>query len=86
MLSAFGRLLRSGTLSENDSAEGVLRSRRAVLERHPLPMLSEGAWARRNSLRISDAYYVELATRLEVPLITTDRRLARTAPIAEVPG
>jgi predicted nucleic acid-binding protein len=31
-----------------------------------------------------DALYVELAYQLDAPLITTDQRLARTTPLAEV--
>ena len=35
------------------------------------------------NLRLSDAFYVELADQLDVPLITTDLRLARATPRAE---
>jgi predicted nucleic acid-binding protein len=31
-----------------------------------------------------DALYVELAAQLDIFLITTDRRLARAAPLAEI--
>jgi predicted nucleic acid-binding protein len=31
-----------------------------------------------------DALYVELAAQLDISLITTDRRLARVTPLAEV--
>jgi predicted nucleic acid-binding protein len=31
-----------------------------------------------------DALYVELAAQLDISLITTDRRLARATPLAEV--
>jgi len=53
------------------------------IERHLLQPLTIGAWARRHNLRLSDAYYVELADQLDVPLITTDLRLARATPRAE---
>jgi len=42
--------------------------------------------ARRVHMRLADALYVELAARLAVPLITTDRRLARATPVAEGVG
>jgi predicted nucleic acid-binding protein len=38
--------------------------------------LVEGAWSRRQNLRLVDALYVELALRLEAPLVTTGGRLA----------
>ena len=34
-------------------------------------------------MQISDAFYVELAVQLDVPLITTDFRLARASYQAE---
>ena len=83
LLSAFGRIERSGRLT---SAEVDLRLRAAesvIIQRHALEGLSAGAWRRRQSLRISDAFYVELADQLDVPLITTDLRLARATPRAE---
>ncbi|HSU35489.1 MAG TPA: type II toxin-antitoxin system VapC family toxin [Propionibacteriaceae bacterium] len=83
LLSAFGRIGRSGQLT---SAEVDLRLRAAEsvpIHRHALDGLSAGAWRRRQSLRISDAFYVELADQLAVPLITTDLRLARATPRAE---
>ena len=83
LLSAFGRIERSGRLS---SAEVDLRLRAAesvIIQRHTLEGLSTGAWRRRESLRISDAFYVELADQLDVPLITTDLRLARATSRAE---
>ena len=86
LTSAFGRIERAGRLATAEIELRLNRWTTLVLERHPLSTLLAGAWSRRGSLRISDAYYVELATRLGLPLITTDRRLARTASIAEVPG
>jgi len=83
LLSAFGRIERSGQLT---SAEVDLRLRAAesvIIQRYDLEGLSAGAWRRRQSLRISDAFYVELADQLDVPLITTDLRLARATPRAE---
>ena len=85
MLSALGRMHRAGSLADTEVADHLRTAARAPIHRHALPDLTEAAWSRRHSLRISDAYYVELATRLEVPLIATDRRLARAAPIAEAP-
>lgn len=56
------------------------------LQRHALESLLAGAWARRENLRLVDSLYVELAAQLNAPLVTTDRRLARATPLAEVVG
>lgn len=53
------------------------------IQRHLLPPLVVAAWERRDELRLVDALYVELAHRLQVPLITTDQRLGRATPLAE---
>lgn len=83
VLSALGRLSRAGRLSaaEVDHRLALLGS--MPLSRHPLPGLLAGAWSRRADLRLGDALYVELAAQLQVPLATTDQRLARATPLAE---
>ena len=85
VLSALGRLHRSGYLSESDASSGVNVLSTAYLERHPLPGLLRGAWARRGHIRLVDALYVQLAEQLDVPLITTDARLASVVSIAVHP-
>lgn len=83
VLSALGRLHRAGRIepSEVEDRLGVLAS--MPVEREGLPSLLVGAWGRRSDLRLVDALYVELADRLDAPLVTTDRRLARATPLAE---
>jgi predicted nucleic acid-binding protein len=83
MLSALGRLHRAGTLSEETVSDCLRMAQRTPLQRHLLDPYTAGAWARRHSLRLTDAYYVELADSLDASLITTDRRLARAAPRTE---
>jgi predicted nucleic acid-binding protein len=54
------------------------------VRRELLVDLVPGAWARRPTVRLADALYVDLAARLDVPLLTTDARLGRAVPTAEV--
>ena len=83
VLSALGRLHRAGEL-EAGSVESKLHELVAApIERHPTTDLLLGTWARRHQLRLVDALYVQLAVSLDVPLVTTDRRL-HAAPSAEV--
>ena len=84
VLSAFGRMERAGLLS---AQQADLRLRAALdvpVRRELLVDLVPGAWARRPTVRLADALYVELAARLDVPLLTTDARLGRAVPTAEV--
>jgi predicted nucleic acid-binding protein len=84
VLSALGRLHRDRRLTARQTASRVERLAAAPLHRHALPPLVVGAWQRRHNLRLVDALYAELADRLEVALITTDRRLAATYAPAEL--
>jgi predicted nucleic acid-binding protein len=56
----------------------------APITRHALSDLLAGAWAARDQLRLVDALYVELCTKLGARLLTTDARLARTSATAEL--
>jgi predicted nucleic acid-binding protein len=75
VLSALGRLHRAGELGAETVGNLLGRLVDAPIERHPVAGLVEGAWRRRETLRLADAVYVELAARLRVPLVTTDARL-----------
>lgn len=46
--------------------------------------LLDGAWRRRHNLRLVDALYVELATQMDAPVITTDAGLAAASSSAEL--
>lgn len=50
----------------------------------PYASLAAQAWRLRGSLTLYDASYVALAARLDVPLVTLDRRLARATSTCEV--
>jgi predicted nucleic acid-binding protein len=85
VLSALGRLARAGKLSSHEMTALLKALRRAPFVRHLLPELLEGAWSRRENLRLVDAFYVELAERLHAPLLATDARLSKTYPHAQLP-
>jgi predicted nucleic acid-binding protein len=85
VLSALGRLHRSGRLPATLTDDLVDELAAAPIRRHPLPILVAGAWARRDRHRLVDALYVELAAVLgSLPLLTTDARLARSCELAEL--
>ncbi len=79
VLSALGRLNRGGLLDDDDAERALHALSTAPVTRHHLPDLVAGAWSRRADLRLADALYVELAHRLGMPLLTSDRRLARAS-------
>lgn len=75
VLSALGRMHRGGHLTATQ-VDAMLRALSAApVVRHKLVDLVAGAWARRDRVRLADGVYLELAERLESPLITTDLRL-----------
>jgi predicted nucleic acid-binding protein len=84
VLSALGRLARAGHLQEAEIEARLSLLASMPVQRELLPSLLPGAWARRADLRLVDALYVELASRLDAPLVTTDQRLARATPLADV--
>jgi predicted nucleic acid-binding protein len=75
VLSALGRLHRAGDVDAASVERAIADVAVAPIERHPVAKLLAGAWSRRQQLRLADALYLELATQLGLPLITTDRRL-----------
>lgn len=84
VLSALGRLQRDGQLTVRQVTTRLQHLAAAPLQRHFLAPLLNGAWKIRHNLRLVDALYVELADRLEAPVVTTDARLAAASPVAEL--
>lgn len=80
VMSALGRLQRSGDISDQGARTRIERLASAPIRRAPLPPLLSGAWSRRGDTRLTDALYVELAVALDTVVVTTDRRLARAHP------
>jgi predicted nucleic acid-binding protein len=84
ILSALGRLHRAGDLAASAVARALTELRSAPVARHDLADLLAGAWDARDRLRLVDALYVVLASRLGVPLVTTDARIAHASEIAQL--
>jgi predicted nucleic acid-binding protein len=84
VLSALGRLNWAGELETGDVEAALVHLADLPLTRHDLSPLVAGAWARRTDLHLLDALYVELAERLGIRVLTTDHRLARACPVAQV--
>jgi predicted nucleic acid-binding protein len=84
VLSGLGRLHRSGALEATSVERHLQALAVAPIERHDVTGLLAGAWRRRDELRLADALYVELAVALHAALVTTDGRLGRASPIAEL--
>ena len=77
--SAFARLERGGLL-ERVHADACVAAVRDL----PVTLMSDrtllpAAWSMRSSVAIADAFYVACALATGVPLLTHDRRLARSA-------
>jgi predicted nucleic acid-binding protein len=85
VLSALGRLRRAGRLAAEEVSELLDALRRAPFTRHQVHDLVVGAWSRRDTHRLVDGLYVELAEQLRAPLLTTDSRLASSYPYAALP-
>lgn len=84
VLSALGRVYRAGLYPAARVRAMLAELAAAPIVRHPLPDLVVGAWARRERVRLVDAVYLELADRLDAPLLTTDARLRAEARVEVV--
>ena len=84
VLSALGRLFRASKLPESAVGGALNDLTEAPIQRHSLAPLLSGAWERRETHRLVDGLYVELAAALASKILTTDARLARSAVHAEL--
>lgn len=76
--SALRRFVLAGALGVDRAREGLELFRQLRITRHAPRLLLDRIWALRDSLTAYDASYVALAEALDVPLVTTDDRLARS--------
>jgi predicted nucleic acid-binding protein len=77
VLSALGRLVRAGDLSEEKVEPILAELARAPFVRYTLQPLLVAAWGYRHNLALRDALYVALARRVDASLVTGDGRLAK---------
>jgi len=81
ILSALGRLQRTGRLSARQVASRLSKLADAPIQRHPIAPLLAGAWSRRKNVRLVDGLYVELASQLGTRVASTDKGLARASAL-----
>ena len=84
VLSALGRLHRTGRVAGSQVSRRLEVLRKAPIERHLVTSLLAGAWRKRDRFRLVDALYVELSELLGASLLTTDSRLAAAAGISPI--
>ena len=79
--SALRSMVLRGEANEDAAESARLLAERMVHRRHTHHgVLAARAWQLRHSLSFYDALYVALAERLDCPLITADKRIARALP------
>lgn len=78
VVSALRRLSR-GALAPNLSREALELWRELDVSRHPARAIVPRMWELRHDFSAYDAAYVALAEALDAPLLTADRRMARSA-------
>jgi len=76
--SALRRLAISGELSQDRAADALLDALELPIRHYPHHALVERAWELRARVTIPDGVYIALAEYLGVPLLTSDKRLARS--------
>jgi predicted nucleic acid-binding protein len=77
VVAALRNRVARGELSARRGAEALGEFGALPVRRYPAGALLERIWQLRNRLTPYDAAYVSLAEALDVPLVTTDQRLAR---------
>ncbi|MDP9232142.1 MAG: type II toxin-antitoxin system VapC family toxin [Actinomycetota bacterium] len=78
VVSTLRRMAARGGLSTQRAKQALTDLAAAPVTRHPAAPLTERIWELRKSHSAYDAAYVALAEALDMPLLTTDQRLARS--------
>ncbi|WP_417563512.1 type II toxin-antitoxin system VapC family toxin [Microbacterium sp.] len=77
VMSALWRLVRMGEITPDEAERGIALLRTAPVHRLDDAAVAVEAWTLRESLRLSDAFYVAAARLLDADLLTSDARLSR---------
>jgi predicted nucleic acid-binding protein len=78
VVAGLRKLLIRGAIGVTRAEASLARLRRLRVDRHCHLLLVERIWELRDNVTPYDAAYIALAEALAAPLLTTDRRLART--------
>ncbi|MFQ5966107.1 MAG: type II toxin-antitoxin system VapC family toxin [Acidimicrobiia bacterium] len=88
--STLRRMWREGLIAHFRARAALYQMRRLRVVRYPFEPFAERIWELRERLSPYMAWYVALAERLDVPLVTADQRLARVSgldcPIEVLPA
>jgi len=79
VLSVLRRLTMRSSMPAHAAREALDALGALQITRHPLRRLIPRIWSLRDDVSAYDAGYVALAEALDVPLLTADRRLVKTA-------
>lgn len=79
VISVLRRLTMRSSMPAHAAREALDAFGALQITRHPLRRLIPRIWSLRDDVSAYDAGYVALAEALDVPLLTADRRLAKTA-------
>ena len=68
-----------GKLAPETARQALIAFSMLQITRHQVEPIAERMWDMRDNISTYDAAYVALAEALAIPLMTSDRRLARAA-------
>ncbi len=85
VVEALQEMAAQGMLTSEEVDRAIARLQTAPITRHELASLAQGAWLRRDAIPVDSAFYVELAERLKIRLVSIDERL-RSSASADVLG
>jgi predicted nucleic acid-binding protein len=78
VVSSLRRLTRHGDLQTHVAERALELFTELRIQRYPLTLLLGRVWSLRENLSAYDAAYVALAEALDLPLLTTDKRLGQS--------
>jgi predicted nucleic acid-binding protein len=79
ILHGLRRAWLAGVITEADANSVIALAQETAITRHPVQSLVNRIWQLRFNVTAYDAAYVALAEKLDLPLLTRDRRLAQSS-------